>query len=101
MVLTCNNKSCPEKGYWATFGECIQCGEELDYAEFKEPEKIKGVTDIMCLENPWPTIDVLKRLIWASEYLVNEKDYDGLNHEEITLCVKRGKEILELMKKGK
>ena len=42
------------------------------------------------LEKAWSTIDVLKHLIWATEYLLNEKDYDGHNHEELNICVKRG-----------
>jgi hypothetical protein len=50
------------------------------------------------LDNPWPLYDVLQKLIWASEYLLNEKSYDGGNYEEISHCVKRGKEILKKIK---
>lgn len=47
------------------------------------------------IDNPWPTKDVLGKLIWASEYLLNEKSYDGHNHEEIRICIERGKDILK------
>lgn len=46
-------------------------------------------------DNAWPTKDVLSKLIWATEYLLNEKDYDGHGHEEVRHCVERGKEILK------
>lgn len=45
-------------------------------------------------DNAWPTTDVLRRLIWATEYLLDAKNYDGAGHEELSLCVKRGKDIL-------
>ena len=51
------------------------------------------------LEKAWSTIDVLKHLIWATEYLLNEKDYDGHNHEELNICVKRGKEIIDIIER--
>lgn len=49
------------------------------------------------LDEAWPTKDVLSKLIWASEYLLHKKSYDGHNHEEINICVKRAKNILELL----
>ncbi len=51
------------------------------------------------LNNPWPTKDVLAKLIWATEYLLHEKNYDGHNHEELNRCVNRGKEILKELSK--
>jgi|WetSurMetagenome_2_1015567.scaffolds.fasta_scaffold00103_17 hypothetical protein len=45
-------------------------------------------------DNSWSTIDVLKKLIEATEILLHEKNYDGHGWEEISHCVKRGKEIL-------
>jgi hypothetical protein len=49
-------------------------------------------------DNPWPLSDVLEKLIWSSEYLLNKKDYDGHCHEEIRHCINRGKEILTHLK---
>ena len=46
------------------------------------------------LDNPWPAKDVIEKLIWATEYLLNNKDYDGHNHEELRYCVNRGREII-------
>jgi len=51
-----------------------------------------------CLYNPWPTKDVLEKLIWATEYLLHDKSYDGHNHEELQICVNRGNEILNQLK---
>jgi hypothetical protein len=48
-------------------------------------------------ENSWPTKDVLTKLIWATEYLLHEKDYDGHNWEELEICANRGKEILSAL----
>ena len=45
-------------------------------------------------DNPWPTVDVLTKLIEATEYLLHHNNYDGQWHEEYQLCVKRGKEII-------
>ncbi len=49
------------------------------------------------LGNAWPTKDVLRKLIFAAEYLLHEKNYDGHGWEEISHCVQRGKEILNLL----
>lgn len=43
----------------------------------------------------WDTKSVLNKLIWASEYLLHEKDYDGQYYEEIEACVKIAKEIID------
>lgn len=47
------------------------------------------------LDNPWSTEDVIDKLIWATEYLLQHQSYDGHNHEELQLCAKRGKEIIK------
>jgi hypothetical protein len=43
----------------------------------------------------WPLNDVLKYLIRGTEILLHKKDYDGLDYEEMNICVKRAKEIIE------
>jgi len=69
-----------------------------EYAsQFQQPK----ITDELGLDNSWPTKDVLAKLIWASEYLLNEMSYDGDNYEEISICVKRGKEILRTISNTK
>jgi len=53
------------------------------------------ITDeILGIYNPWPLTDVLGKLIFATEYLLHEKNYDGHDHEELQICVQRGKEII-------
>jgi hypothetical protein len=47
------------------------------------------------MTNPWPTPDVISKLIWAAEYLLHEKNYDRHGYEEVDMCVKRAKEILK------
>lgn len=58
-----------------------------------ENEELKGKN------NPYPFKDVLNKLIWATEFLLHKKDYDGPNYEELNICVKRGKEIEQLLNK--
>lgn len=45
-------------------------------------------------DQPYNTIEVLTRLVWASEYLLREKSYDGHNYEEIGISVNRAKELI-------
>ena len=45
-------------------------------------------------DKPFNTKTVLETLIWASEYLLHNKNYDGGNYEEIEICVARAKELL-------
>lgn len=43
-------------------------------------------------DQPWPLNEVLGKLIEAAEILLHRKNYDGPDHEEIFLSVKRAKE---------
>jgi len=64
-----------------------------------KPVEIPEISDEMLeLDNPWNTMDVITKLIWATEYLLHNKSYDGHNYEELNICVTRGKEILHYMK---
>lgn len=46
------------------------------------------------LDKPWCVVEVIKTLIWATEYLLDEKNYDGHNHEELNMAVQKGKELI-------
>jgi hypothetical protein len=56
------------------------------------------IDKIIGMDEAWPLVDVLKKLIEASEILLHKKDYDGHGWEEMEHCVKRGKEIVSLFK---
>lgn len=45
------------------------------------------------ITGPFPTETVLEHLIWATEYLLHRKDYDGPNYEELEICVQNAKVI--------
>lgn len=56
-----------------------------------------GLSSVLCcaamgLGEPWPTHDVLAKLIEAAEILLHEKNYDGHGWELIEGCVRYGKE---------
>ena len=85
-----NNVFCAECGFW--MNECKCKDNPLS------SHAVLGEVPLE-LEKAWSTIDVLKHLIWATEYLLNEKDYDGHNHEELNICVKRGKEIIDIIER--
>ena len=71
--------------------------ENIDY--YLKPVEIPEISDEMLeLDNPWNTMDVITKLIWATEYLLHNKSYDGHSYEELNICVTRGKEILHYMK---
>lgn len=55
--------------------------------------------DILGKYNTWPLVDILKKLVEASEVLLRKHDYDGHDYKEIEHCCKRGKEILVLLEK--
>ena len=55
--------------------------------------------DVIGLHETFPLTDVLSHLINAAEYLLHKKDYDGHDYEEIAICVRRAKEIKELLDK--
>jgi hypothetical protein len=63
-----------------------------------EPEEQE--IDVLGLSNPWPLLDVLKQLVEATEILLQKHSYDGHGHEELQICVKRGKEIIFALSKS-
>jgi hypothetical protein len=60
-----------------------------------------GATDasLIPLDNdqPWNAADVIKKLVWATNYLLKNKNYDGPNYEELNVCVKRGEELVAFL----
>lgn len=70
----------PQKnhGYYIKFCRVCYHGNYMECPEAM-PEAIKKSVDTIPLDRdkPWPTKDVLEKLIWATEYLLHEKDYDG------------------------
>lgn len=75
---------------------CDLCGEKhngkcSDHAK----ETLKTEKPLpLDLNQPWDTEAVINKLIWATEYLLHHQSYDGHGHEELQLCVTRGKEII-------
>ena len=61
--------------------------EEL--ARLKEDnERLRGEDD------PFSLHDVLKRLSGTTKYLLDKKDYDGPDYEELEICILRANEII-------
>ena len=67
----------------------------------KSSEEGKRVIDLLGLEDPWPLEDVLRKLKWATDYLLINKSYDGQNHEELQQCSRRAEEILGILEDRK
>lgn len=55
--------------------------------------------EILALDTAWPLIDVLKKLVHATDVLLHEKAYDRAGWEEIEHCFQRGKQTIELLDK--
>lgn len=51
------------------------------------------------MDKAWDTLSVLAKLVEAADILLHRKDYDGHGWEEIEICYKRGKEILQQYKR--
>lgn len=67
----------------------------------EQNEKKPAATDagLIPLDNdqPWNSADVLKKLVWATNHLLQNKNYDGPNYEELNVCVKRGEELIAFL----
>ena len=78
----------PLKRVRAIVNEIKQTHSE-ELARLKEEnERLRGEDD------PFSLHDVLKRLSGATKYLLDKKDYDGPDYEELEICVLRAKEII-------
>jgi hypothetical protein len=56
-----------------------------------------GGMKVLRLDKPFPLKDILFRLTKATEYLLNQKDYDGPDYEELGHCVRGAKEVIEVL----
>ena len=90
-------KQVPE---WKACVKAIEQAQKEAYNQATEDDKEKILT-ITGEDNPYPLRDVLKRLIWATEYLLHVKNYDGHQYEELGQCVRRAREIMESILKLK
>lgn len=92
--------------------EIIEKGIEVGYTigtmEYFETDSVIYVmnearTDernfILETDKAWSLPEVLAKLVEASEILMDEKDYDGHGHEQISACIARGKDILANLRK--
>lgn len=52
-------------------------------------------------DEPWPLIDVIKKLCEAADILLHKKDYDGHGWEEMELCFKKGLDIVKKLESQK
>lgn len=59
------------------------------------------VNEIVDVYNSWPLPDVLAKLVEATDHLLNVRNYDLTGWEEVSHCVKRGREILAVLKTHK
>jgi len=68
--------------------------QQQEPVDNRDYESLHLLSDLLGEDTPWPLSSILKRLIDAAEILLNKKDYDGPDWEEIHHSVNRGKEIL-------
>lgn len=59
----------------------------------------EGIKQFARLDEPWPTVDILSKLIEASNILLHVKSYDGPNYEEINHAVSVGQLLVDLLVK--
>lgn len=69
---------------------CLPMALALPVTKAKEQED-----SIFGLNNPFPLKAVLEKLVTGTEILLTKKSYDGPDYEEMEICVKRGKEIIQ------
>lgn len=82
-------------------GVCtVQCDHCKKYYAPISGGEVKEEALPLNLDKPFPTKDVLAILIRATEYLLQRKNYDGPDYEEMEICVAKGKEILDSLNKG-
>jgi|SRR5688572_32619802 len=71
---------------------CISKLREL----LKDQQPVQINNSALGLYNSWPLKDVLNRLAAATELLLTKKSYDGHDHEELRVCVERGRELAKI-----
>ena len=66
----------------------------------KDRVDIKWLNSVIGAYDPYPLISVLQRLVFATEYLLNKKDYDGHNYEELEQSVRRAIETIAILREA-
>jgi len=52
---------------------------------------------IIRIGEPFPLVDVLKKLTEATDILLHKHDYDGDRWEEMHICLDKGREIIKIL----
>lgn len=67
--------------------------------EFEEKIKKQNETllKITGWDQPYNLTEILSRLVFATDYLLRVKDYDGHNHEELNQSIDKAKEIIQFL----
>jgi len=55
------------------------------------------VSEIFRFDKPWSLLEVMKKLVGASDILLHQKDYDRMGWEEHEHAYREGKAIIELL----
>ena len=69
---------------------------QKEYEE-KNQQKKESILKITGWDQPYNLKEILSRLVFATDYLLHVKDYDGHNHEELSQSVSRANEILQFL----
>jgi hypothetical protein len=79
-----------------------ECGGRLVelYRGNDQPEQPETET-VLGLDNPYPLKDVLRMLVRATDILLNKKNYDGADYEEMGVCAERAIEIIGQLDQAK
>lgn len=74
---------------------------DLVSAESNVEELKHEVERLRRYSQPWPLIDIVRKLCEATEILLYQKDYDGDGHEQISHALIAGREWLAVLAKEK
>ena len=68
--------------------------EEYEEKLQKQHETLLKITG---WNQPYNLTEILSRLVFATDYLLRVKDYDGHNHEELNQSIDKAKEIIQFL----
>ena len=68
--------------------------EEYEEKLQKQNETLLKITG---WDQPYNLTEILSRLVFATDYLLHVKNYDGHAHEELNQSIDRAKEILQFL----
>lgn len=86
--LVLNGHSFVSKKYAAELCDKFSKQENQSLREELNKEREKVTTDILMNSTPYNLMETLKKLTWATNYLLIDKSYDGHNYEELEGAVK-------------